>query len=284
MILRKIPFSFDENISPVWNSEKPEWSHMVNGASLTMPYLEPFLIKTAREALRQVKDPALEEDIRIFIGQEAQHYQNHRRYNDKMKANGYEELAQIEDEMEADFKRLQSKSLRWRVAYMAGFETMTMGITKWLVEDRSELFRGADASVVSFVLWHMVEETEHKTVAFDLYQALYRHYGARVYGLFYASWHIVKYTRKTYISMLKKDGRWRRIASRLRLAQMILQFYIKVGPSLLKSLSPSYHPSKVKDPDWVKEWIDAYQELPEDHIPLLDTSHPDISAQFAPSA
>jgi predicted metal-dependent hydrolase len=35
---------------------------------------------------------------------------------------------------------------------------MTLGVTRWLVEDRVKLFAGADTRVVSFVLWHMVEE------------------------------------------------------------------------------------------------------------------------------
>ena len=68
--IRTIPFQFGDDIPPVWNPALPEWSHMVNGASLAMPYLEPFLIKNLREALPQIKDAELCEDIRAFVGQE----------------------------------------------------------------------------------------------------------------------------------------------------------------------------------------------------------------------
>ena len=44
ILVRKIPFAFDEGIEPIWHPEQAEWSHMLNGASLTMPYLEPFLM------------------------------------------------------------------------------------------------------------------------------------------------------------------------------------------------------------------------------------------------
>jgi len=86
--VRKIPFEFADSIAPVWNPALPEWSHMINGGSLSMPYLEPFLIKNLREALPQIEDQDLLEDARAFVGQEAQHFTNHRRYNEMLKNNG----------------------------------------------------------------------------------------------------------------------------------------------------------------------------------------------------
>ena len=50
--------------------------------------------------------------------------------------------------------------------------------------------------------------------------------------------------------------------------------------ALTLALVPSYHPAKVKDPQWVARWADAYADLPDGAIPLLDTSDPDIPAQF----
>ncbi|MEP2380455.1 hypothetical protein, partial [Parasphingorhabdus sp.] len=80
--------------------------------------------------------------------------------------------------------------------------------------------------------------------------------------------------------MLEGDRLWNKLTSRLRLWRMVTQFLIKVSPAMLRSLAPGYHPSKVKDPAWVSRWTDAYTDLPENIIPLLDTSHPDIPAQF----
>ncbi|MGI9439793.1 MAG: metal-dependent hydrolase [Parvibaculales bacterium] len=280
LIIRKIPFDFDEDIAPIWNTNKPEWSHMVNGASLTMPYLEPFLIRTMREAIGEISDDALIEDARGFIGQEGQHYQNHRAFNERLKANGYPELAHIEEQMAADYQRFQNKSLKWRLAYSAGFETMTMGLTQWLVSQRRKLFAGADPSVTSLVLWHMVEETEHKTVAFDVYQHLYGGYFARVRGVFDGSWHVMRYSHRGYKLMLKKDGRWWQLASRWRLLKMEASFLFNVGKLLLGAMLPGHHPDDISDPDWVQQWSSAYRNLAEDEIPLLDTNHPEIPARF----
>ena len=278
---RKIPFDFDEGINPVWHADQPEWSHMLNGASLPMPYLEPFLIRTVREAMTQIEEPGLRQDARAFNAQEGQHYQNLRRVNELIKANGYAELADIEAEMEADYARLQKKSLKWRLAYTAGFETMTMGVTEWLISQRTKLFSGADSSVTSFILWHMVEETEHKTVAFDLYQNLYTDYWARVWGIVCGSWHVVKFSRKAYVQTLKKDGRWSNPISRWTTFKRSMNFAWNVGKMQIQSARPGHHPSRVTDPARVTQWMHAYQDLPEDRIPLLNTDDPDIPAQFA---
>lgn len=280
IIVRTIPFAFEESINPVWNPSKPEWSHMANGASLTMPYLEPFLIKTVKEAIKLARNQDLKTAVHGFIAQEGQHYQNHRRYNEILKRH-YPDLTEVENMMDADYRRMQSNSLRQRLAYSAGFETMTMGITEWLIKQRSDLFVHADASVASLILWHMVEETEHKNVAFDLYNDLYGNYWPRLWGLLSATWHVASCSRAGYIRMLKSDGLWRQWKSRLRLYQMVARFLIHTSPAMLHSLLPGYHPSKIKDPQWVALWIKAYANLPGNTIPLLNTSDPEIPAQFA---
>ena len=279
LIVRRIPFAFDEQIDPVWNKANCEWSHMINGASLAMPYLEPFLIKTVREALKQVDDKSLAADVQGFIGQEGAHYQNHRRYNEILKRS-YPELADAEAEMDADYRKFQKRSLKWRLAYTAGFETMTMGVTEWLIGKRAELFHGADRSVSSLVLWHMVEETEHKNVAYDLYQHLYGDYWGKAWGLLAGSFHVAWCSRRGYKRMLQRDGKWGSISSRLNLYGMIARFAVYGAPAMLRSLVPGYHPAKVSDPSWVARWASAYADLPDNAIPLLDTSDKEIPARF----
>lgn len=281
ILVRKIPFEFVETIQPVWNADKREWSHMVNGASLAMPYLEPFLVKNVREAMARIDEPKLLEDARAFVGQEAQHYTNHRRYNEMLKANGYPQLAVVEAQMAAEYQTLEQKDLRWRLAYTAGFETMTVGLTEWLIKDREFLFRDSDPAVASLILWHMVEETEHKNVALDVYQYLYGDYWPRIRGLLYAGLHVVKFTRRAYIAMLRADGHWNRLGCRLRLWGVATRFYWNVLPAMLKSLAANHHPSRHADPIWVAQWAQAYAALPEGTLPILDTCSPGLPARFA---
>lgn len=278
LVVRRIAFEFPDDIDPHWKPDEPEWSHMINGASLTMPYLEPFLIDSMRDALRQIEDPAVREAARGFIAQEGQHYRQHRRYNELLKRKGYPELAAIEERMQRSYDRMRARrSLRFRMGFTAGFESMTLGVTSWLVGSRRDLFAGADARVSSFVLWHMVEETEHKRVAFDVYQAACPGYWMRALGVFTGSLHVMWYSRAGYVAMLKKDGLWTNWRSRMRLWKRVAEFGSHVVPFLLRSALPGHDPRSEPDPAWVRSWIEGYSIRGDDSgPPLIDTFDRDI--------
>jgi len=82
------------------------------------------------------------------------------------------------------------------------------------------------------------------------------------------------------VKTLKKDGRWSDLRSRLTTFKRSMNFVWNVGKLLVISARPGYHPASVSDPDWVKQWMHAYDGLSQDQIPLLDTSDPNIPAQF----
>ncbi len=276
-VVRRIPFGFPDDIEPHWHPDKPEWSHMITGGSLTMPYLEPFMIDTMRDALDVIDKPQAREEAIAFIAQEGQHFRHHRQYNELIKSKGYPELADIEAEMQADYDRLRGKSLQHRMAYTAGFETMTLAFTKWLVRDRIFLFRGSDARVASFVLWHMVEETEHKRVAHNIYQLACPGYWARAYGVLHAGLHVIHYTRKAYHLMLKKDGLWSDRTSRWTTFKTAMRFVANVIPPMLATLLPGHDPAHDHDPKWVTDWMEEYAKATDPKwVPLLDTSSSDI--------
>ncbi len=281
-VVRRIPFGFPDDINPHWNPGRPEWSHMINGGSLTMPYLEPFLIDAMRDALELVTDDAARKEGVAFMAQEGQHFRHHRQYNELMKSKGYTELAEIEDEMDRSFKALRNKSLRTRMAYTAGFETLTLAFTRWLVRERVYLFQGSDTRVASFLLWHMVEETEHKRVAHKIYQLACPGYFARVWGVVHAGWDIIQFTRKGYHLMLKKDGLWEDKQSRRTTFDVAMRFVRNVIPPMLVTLLPGHDPAKESDPEWVDTWIEEYKKSSDPKwIPLLDTKSADIPPPMA---
>lgn len=280
--IRKVPFEFPDDIDPVWNPGQHEWSHMINGASLTMPYLEPFLIATLREAAKEIDDPQILEQIAGFVGQEGQHFRTHRQYNEVLKANGYPQLVEVEAFMKASYNRIKERrSLAFRLAYSAGFESMTMGVTRWLVEDRVKLFADSDTRVASFALWHMVEEVEHKRVAFDAFQAGVGTYWQRALGVFTGSLHVFLLARKGCIVMLKADGLWRSPRSRLRLWRRTGEFFAQVLPGALRSALPGHDPRDEPDPEWVQRWIAGYDKRPDPNVaPLINTSDGRLEVPF----
>ncbi len=282
IVIRAFNFEFPDDLEPIWVPDNPVRSHMFNGLSLTMPYLEPYLIKSTQKATAFVEEAELLEDMRGFNGQEARHYQCHRRLNELLKSNGYPELADVEQRLYESFKRLSERSLRTQLAYNAGFETMTNGFTHWLINKRKTLFSGASPEVASFWLMHMVEETEHKTVAFDAYMAYSGQYLPRAFGVFHGSFHLVGWGFIAMWTALRKDQSLTKPATWWSLTREISGLLFNVGPYLLRALLPWHNPRCEDDPQWMKDWTNGHARMaPGSPMPLLDTNSDDMPVPFA---
>jgi len=280
--IRKFDFVFSDDLNPVWIPHNPARSHLFNGLSVTMPYLEPYLIKSMKLAMKHISEPRLREDIRDFCGQEAQHYRCHRRVNDLLKSNGHPKLAIVEDKLEKTYTKLSKRSLRTQLAYNAGFECMTNGFTHWLVNQRVSLFRNASPAMTSFWLMHVIEETEHKTVAYDAYMAYSGAYIPRFIGVFHGSFHVFGYGVFAMLVALKEDKRLFGVKTSLSAIREIGSAFYNVIPYLFRALLPWHNPRCEDDPKWMEDWVTGYARLSKEMpMPLLDTSHPEIPVPFA---
>lgn len=282
--VRRIPFEFADDLAPMWKPAEPEWCALINGISLTMPYLEPFLIRTVREARGHIADAQVRAEADAFMSQEGQHFRAHRRFNDILKHRHYPRLADVEAAMTASYAKLEQRSLRTRIAYTVGFESMTLGLTRWLVARRVRLFGGVDTRIASLVLWHLVEEIEHKCVAIDVYRACFPHgvmaYIARVFGIFHAALHVAGFSLRGAIEMLRTEGRWAQWRSRARLAYWLACLIGAVGPAMLRAALPRHDPRHEADPLWVRQWLAGYGQG-DGGVPLVDTSHPQMPVPFS---
>lgn len=257
--VRRMAFRFAQTMGGVWNPERPEFSHIVNAGSLGMPYLEPYLIDTMRQARDKTDDPALIAEIDHYIGQEATHFRQHQQFNKRLAALGYASVPQAEAVLKADYQAFaRNRSFAFNLAYAEGFEAMALGLGHMLIEDREYLFGDGEAGVSSLILWHFVEEIEHKCATFNVFEALDGRYHMRIYGLLYASFHTMARTRQGYVALLKEDGYWGNWRSRLRLYRLLLRIFRRVTPRLLAVLKPGYNPRDVADPAWATAWKAAY--------------------------
>jgi predicted metal-dependent hydrolase len=281
IVIRAFAFEFPDDLDPLWVPDNPVRSYLFNGLSLTMPYLEPYLIKSTQQATAFIDEPELLSDMRGFNGQEARHYQCHRRLNELLKSNGYPELGAVEDRMAKSFERLSKMSLRTQLAYNAGFESMTNGFTHWIINKRVKLFRNAGSEITSFWLMHMVEETEHKTVAFDAYMAYSGEYFPRAFGVFHGSFHLVGWALIGMWTALKKDKALHKPRDIVTFVREISSLLFNVGPYLLRALLPWHNPRCEEDPKWMRDWCDGHAKLPAGElIPLIDTTSADMPVPF----
>jgi hypothetical protein len=271
ILVRKVRFAFPSDFQPHWNPDDPALSQLINATSLLLPYMEPFIIDAIREATKHITDPALQQEAKAWIGQESQHFMQHRRFNEVLIAKGYPQLREREQEIAQEYEELRKRPLKYQVAYTAGFETLALATAHAMIADRARLFRGADPAVASLWLWHVVEEIEHKNLAFDVYQHIYGDYWYRVYGMFAALVHLFQMVRGSYMVLLKADGLWGKWKTHWAIKKFAFRFFTSAMPGILRHALPWHHPSHVADPAWMKEWVALFDQG-EMGLAKLDTS------------
>lgn len=271
ILVRKMPFEFTRDFRPHWHPRDPALSQLINGTSILLPYMEPFIIDAIREASKLITDPALQKEAKAWIGQESQHFMQHRKFNEVLIAKGYPQLREREKEIAQEYEKLRKRPLKFQVAYTAGFETVALALGQTIIAERAQLLRGADPAVASLWLWHVVEEIEHKNLAFDVYQHVYGDYWYRVYGMFAAMRHLMQLVRGSYKVLLEADGLWGQKTTHRSITKFTFRLLAATLPGILRHALPWHHPSRVANPTWMQEWVALYDQG-EKRLTRLDTS------------
>jgi predicted metal-dependent hydrolase len=210
--VRRTTFEFPESLDDVLPGvDLVDESYLV-AFSFTMPALEPYLIRTMRAVASKVTDPGLADDMKAFIGQEAQHFQNHRRVNEMVLRQLGEPTARrirhILDQLDADYQRFTtSRSDRFNLLYAEGFEAMTCAMALSMFEQAAR--PGAQTGFGPWRqlwAWHAAEEIEHRTVAFGAYEHLVGSYARRVVGSLRAQIHFQRYIVRLQRVVLSARG------------------------------------------------------------------------------
>lgn len=251
--VRPVRFTFDRPID--FDVPDPELRMMLGSLalSLTMPHLEPYLIRTMKTAGRQITDPVLAEDARRFSQQEGHHFRNHADFNERIRGSFDGDTAAgllaIEADLEADYQRFtREKSLRFNLAYAEGFEAMTCAFA--LASAEYGTFEGTSLPGGEIWAWHMAEEIEHRTVAFGVFEHLVGSYPVRVVLGAWAQWHYLSCIGRLAGRMAEALGR------RPRARTSDMQRAALRG--WLRTFSPWYHPAKIRVPARVDALLARY--------------------------
>lgn len=145
-------------------------SHIVSMLSATFPEGEDFFVRSVRRFGDRVTDPELKKQVAGFIGQEVTHGREHRELNDRLQSMGYP--THFVDRFVRGGLKRQERFLgpAWTLAVTAALEHYTATLAEQLLtNERAQALLG-DNEVRALLLWHAVEESEHKSVAFDVFQ------------------------------------------------------------------------------------------------------------------
>src|SRR3954447_20992146 len=147
-------------------------SHVAASLSAVFPDGEDFFVRSVRHFRDQITDPELKRQVGGFIGQEAMHGRQHRAFNDRLDELGYPVKR---------FERLTKKGLAIRsrfappksnLAATAALEHFTATLAELLLTSEETRNMFGNDEVRNLFLWHALEESEHKAVAFDVYKAV----------------------------------------------------------------------------------------------------------------
>jgi len=249
--VRRVELSFPERIDPVLLEGQPELSYALVGLSLALPYVEPYLIQTMNKAKRLVTDPELRKAIALFNGQEGQHFRLHTRFNEAMRES-CPEVAALEEELAEDYRRfITTRSLQWNLAYAEGFESFTSALACFFLEEQT--LRTAQPAVRDLFEWHIVEELEHRCVAFDVYEHLCGDYAYRLAVGLYAQHHICRFVLRVARAMMAHDRTQGHdhggpARSRARLRPFLARAARRLVPKVLETYLPGYTPHRLGMP------------------------------------
>ena len=169
LTVRQIDFRFSDSIPFQSNPHNPHWSNFVNFITLIAPGFERYFIKAIRQVMPHIKDPAVRADAELFCQQEAQHSRQHLAHMKVLSAH-YPGLDEVRREVTASYERLfERESMDFHLSYAASVELCFGPLASFLVTHRDALFKGGDPTIASFMLWHLVEEFEHRNSAIDVY-------------------------------------------------------------------------------------------------------------------
>jgi len=152
-------------------ANSPLLSHLMNALSSTFPLGEQFFVHSVRLVRDRIQDPKLQAEISAFIGQEAMHSKAHVEFNDSWRQDDYQ-LDSTMTWLQKEEYRIKQLPARYQLAITCAFEHFTAMLGEYILM-HPELTESFDPEAAKLWLWHAVEESEHKSVAFDAYQAVY---------------------------------------------------------------------------------------------------------------
>lgn len=254
---RRVSFAFPDDLAVAWNPANPEFSYAANAISLLMPYAEPYFIRSVRKASGDL-DGRLAERAEAFVAQEAQHHRQHRHLNDLLVAQ-CPGLGRLERWMARTYGWLdRTRSTNFNLAFAAASETIAFTLARWSARHLGSFFGGAEPVAATVFLWHLAEEVEHKSVAFDVWQAIDGRRLRYLAGMIATCAILLFFVPLSILTMMHGDRSLYRPSTHIHMAGLTMSFLFQCLPDLAASTLPRHHPDHFTDPPWLTTWLQAY--------------------------
>ncbi len=291
LVVRKIPWEFDASVPFMWQPANPNFGLFCNAFTFIAVPFERYIVDVVRKAQDKLnEDPDVAAEAEAFLRQEAQHAAAHRKHMIAL-VQRYPQLERCyEYACRAYDDLIDQQPIEFHAAYIANLEATFTPLFKVILDNRDSLFTGGDQRVASLMMWHFVEEIEHRSSGL----MLCRHINPN-------PWYRVRHIRGTFSHVGTLSDRVAKIfdevipfADRGASAQQLLSNSMlfseftyrlpggrrrrarRTGPPtlfhavptrqlltmvwrLLLSQTPHHDPADQPLPDWVDTWMREYQ-------------------------
>lgn len=223
--VRNLKFQFDESIPRYWLAGSAARTAFFDSLSPFFVVGERFFVNSVKRQLPKIQDPELRKEARQFCGQEGIHQREHEAYNRMLDARGYPATR-----METWVRRLLwlvtwTTYPRIWLAVTCALEHFTaIGANRLLSDARA--LEGADPRMRAFWRWHAAEETEHKAVPFDVYEAVGGNWLERVIVMLLTTVIFQTYAAFHFVRFMWTEGRlfrrqtWRELSTMTKLSAL----------------------------------------------------------------
>lgn len=165
---RNLNFDLRKSLGRDWHGGHAFQTAFFNALSFSFPSGEKFFVDSVKHYLPKISDARLQRDAAVFMQQEFTHRREHQRYNEALaEARGFDgekleslfikQVARINKE--PPIVRLAATVVLEHITAM--FAAGSMRNPRWTA--------GADPVMNKLWQWHAIEETEHKSVAYDVF-------------------------------------------------------------------------------------------------------------------
>jgi predicted metal-dependent hydrolase len=148
--------------------------------SSTFPEGERFFVRSVRHYLGNIHGEELQRQVAQFTSQEGYHGIEHDDHIDILRAQGYSGIDRCIAFDKRSLNWLNRRFPRFSLAATAAIEHFTAILANQLLSHPERWIEPMHPDMQLLWQWHAAEETEHKAVAFDVYQQVSGSYGIRV--------------------------------------------------------------------------------------------------------
>ena len=207
---RDLAFSLPADRINDWNGGSVHFSQFMNTLSIFFPEGERMFIDAVRAYRDRITEPELKAAVTAFIGQEAMHGREHDEYNEAL----YAAVPQARDMERTVSRLLDSLKKRtptaWRLSATIALEHYTAIMADGLLKD-PRILENAQPQFARIWNWHALEETEHKAVAFDVWDRVMgrgpQAYALRAFGMLAATAIFWPLVANFYLRILRAEGK-----------------------------------------------------------------------------